>query len=141
MSIRAYRWAKQQTMLNEHDKLTAAEKFVLVMIGDHYNDVWHRAWPSRTTLAEETGLSVPTVKRSIRSLATAGLLLIEPWVLNEGAGALSNRYLLPKFNPAVTRASHLPVLAFAWPDSPGAEMDNCVQVPGSNLYIEEADLY
>lgn len=128
MSIKAFRWAKDQR------GLPSSEKFVLIMIADHYNDEWHRAWPSHATLGEETGLSVPTVKRAIRALASRGLLQVEAWQLNEGGGWLSNRYLLPQFDLRSRIARDVPVLAFA--AYSGASDTDHLRLPGSNLFVE-----
>jgi len=132
MSMKAFRWAKAQ------EGLTSAEKFVLVMLGDHFNDEWHRSWPSYATLAGETGLSVSTVKRSIKALRARGLVTVEAWMLNDGAISMPNRYLLPRYDRELPAAEQ-PVLAMAYFES-STGWDGLVKVPGSNLYIEEEAL-
>ncbi|KQX07337.1 MULTISPECIES: helix-turn-helix domain-containing protein [unclassified Leifsonia] len=135
MSMKAFRWAKQQA------GLSSSEKFVLIMIADHYNDSWHRAWPSQATLSNETGLSVPTVKRSIRGLRTAGIVDVEPWAMSGAAVALQNRYLLPMFDRRSIRASRIPVRAFHWAEgSLELSFDETRQIPGSSLLIAETAL-
>lgn len=129
MSVKAWRWAKAQ------EGLTSAEKFVLVMLGDYYNDEWQRAWPSYGTLAHDTALSVSTVQRSIRSLRDAGLIEVEAWLLNDGAVSLPNRYLLTGYRKDVHAAAVQPVIVSAYGTS-GSDWDGVLQVPGSNLYIE-----
>lgn len=107
MSMDAYRWA-----LTWSD-LKSPEKFVLVMIADHYNDKAHRAWPSIELLAKETCLHRSTVMRAIRTLEDAGLVLVEPWVRANSGGALTNRYCLPLYDDKSVRAQRLPVVAYA----------------------------
>lgn len=102
----AYRWALTW------DGLTSPEKFVLVMIGDHYNEKSHRAWPSIERLAKSTALHRATVIRAIKSLEDKGLVEVEPWVKADKGGALNNRYCLPFFDPLSQRAKRLPVVAF-----------------------------
>lgn len=128
MSMKAFRWAKAQ------EGLTSAEKFVLIMLGDYYNDEWHRSWPSYGSLARDTSLSLSTVQRAVRSLRAAGLIDVEAWVLNEGAVSMPNRYLLTGYRRDVQAATYQPVVVSAYS---GLEVyDDLIQVPGSNLYIE-----
>lgn len=142
MSMRAFRWAKSVIAARNYPKgaerpLSSSESFVLVMLGDHYNEDWHRAWPSQATLARETGLTVKTIVRAIHGLTSEGLVVVEPWVINEGGGRIPNRYCLPKYQGASVSASDLPVIAFGGPaDASGQVRDDVLKVPGSNLYIE-----
>jgi hypothetical protein len=106
MSMDAYRWALTWT------GLTSPEKFVLVMIADHFNPDVLRAWPSRKTLAVETALSVSTISRSIAALEKEGLVEVEPWVNASTGSQMSNRYCLPLFNEKSTRALQLPVKVY-----------------------------
>lgn len=103
----AYRWALTW------DGLTSAEKFVLVMIADHYNDEAHRSWPSIERLAKETALHRTTVIRAIKTLEKNGLVDVEPWVRADYGGKLNNRYCLPFYDPKSQRAKRIPVIAYA----------------------------
>jgi hypothetical protein len=105
MSMEAFRWALTW------NGLTSSEKFVLVMIADHYNDRAHRAWPSIARLANFTALNRTTVMRALKGLEEKGLIETEPWVRAEAGGPLNNRYCLPLFDPRSRRAAHLPVIA------------------------------
>lgn len=113
MSMGAYRWA-----LN-WDGLKSSEKFVLVMIADHYNDEVHRSWPSIARLAQETALSQKTVKRAIKTLALHEVIEVEPWVKADYGWNLNNRYCLPLYDPKSKRAKKLPVIAYADFDGDG----------------------
>lgn len=105
MSMDAYRWA-----LTWGD-LKSPQKFVLVMIADHYNDDAHRAWPSVERLSHLTGLHRTSVLRAIGELEDKGLVLIEPWVRQGLGGRLNNRYCLPLYDPQSVPAKRLPVRA------------------------------
>ncbi|QYF98108.1 helix-turn-helix domain-containing protein [Microbacterium sp. PAMC21962] len=107
MSMDAYRWALTW------NGLTSPEKFVLVMIADHYNDRVHRSWPSIERLANETALHRTTVMRAIKKLEGHGLVEVEPWTKADAGGALNNRYCLPMYDPQSQRAQRLPVIAYA----------------------------
>lgn len=107
MSMDAYRWALTW------DGLTSPEKFVLVIIADHYNDTVHRSWPSVERLASATALHRTTVMRAIKGLEGHGLVVVEPWVKADAGGALNNRYCLPMYDPKSTRAKRVPVVAYA----------------------------
>ena len=133
MSMKAYRWAKKQ------GGLTSAEKFVLVMLADYYNDAWSRAWPSLKTLAGDTALSVSTVQRALRGLQEIGIVAAERWTFNDGGAQMNNRYLLPTFDPSSRPAFYQPVLAFAADDN-DFNWDGMTQIPGSNLFVDQSDL-
>lgn len=107
MSMDAYRWALTW------DGLKSAEKFVLIMIADHYNERVHRSWPSIERLAKETALHRTTVMRVIRKLEENGLVEVEPWARADQGGALNNRYCLPMYDQKSVRAQRLPVVAYA----------------------------
>ncbi|WIB16276.1 helix-turn-helix domain-containing protein [Curtobacterium sp. MCPF17_050] len=135
MSTKAFRWAREQT------GLPGPQKFVLVMLGDYYNDEWSRAWPSLGRLADDTGYGKSTVERALRALREEGLIEVEAWVMNEGAQQMPNRYLLPLFRPRVRAAAEQPVLAFSYSSESGSMLyGDLVRVPGSNLCIEDGSL-
>lgn len=128
MSMKAFRWAKAQ------EGLSSAEKFVLVMIADHYNDDWHRSWPSQATLAHECQVSESTVKRCVKELRKKGFLLVEEWVINTNAARLSNRYLLPRFHGTLP-AKQQPVVVDTYYEQAGG-WDGLRRIDGTNLYVE-----
>lgn len=99
----AYRWALSWS------GLSSPEKFVLVVIADHYNESAHRSWPSIERLARYTALGRSTVKRAIKRLEEEGLLEVEPWRRADTEQALNNRYCLPLFDPESIRSATLPV--------------------------------
>ena len=107
MSMDAYRWALTW------DGLTSPEKFVLIIIADHYNEKVHRAWPAIDTLAKQTALGRSTVKRALKRLDDAGLIQIEPWRRDGSKRPLNNRYCLPMYDPRSERAKNLPVVVYA----------------------------
>lgn len=113
MSIGAFRWALNWV------GLSSAEKFVLVMIADHYNEKCHRSWPSIALLADETSLSRATVKRAIKNLAFHEVIAVEPWKQAGTGHSLNNRYLLPLYDKKSKPAVHLPVIAKAEFDANG----------------------
>lgn len=144
MSMKAFQWAKEQTVRPDGERagqaLTSAEKFVLVMIADRYNETWGRAWPSFSRLASDTNLSLATIKRVIPELREAHLVIVEPWVVNSGAGRMSHRYLLPAYRPEVCLALEQPVVAS--PVSAGADDSaELLRVPGTNLVVDRAVMH
>jgi hypothetical protein len=58
--------------------LSATEKAVYRSMASLADDVTRQAWPSRETLAKDTGLSVTTIKKAWRDLESAGLIRPEP---------------------------------------------------------------
>lgn len=128
MSVPAFRWAREQV------GLPSPQKFVLVLLGDYYNDDWGRAWPSLGRLAEDTGLNRSTVERALKSLRERELVISEAWTMNVGAERMSNRYLLPKHRPMVKPASSQPVIAS--PMEVGPVPRGLRKIPGKNLTIE-----
>lgn len=113
MSMGAYRWALGW------DGLKSSEKFVLVMIADHYNESVHRSWPSIERLAQETALHRTSVMRAIKNLELHEVIEVEPWKRAESGHALTNRYCLPMYDPKSKRAKKLPVIAYANFDNDG----------------------
>lgn len=113
MSMGAYRWAIGW------EGLRSSEKFVLVMIADHYNETVHRSWPSIERLAQETALHRTTVMRAIKYLEEHQIVQVEPWVRADLGGSLTNRYCLPLYSKESKRAKHLPVVAYAGFDNDG----------------------
>ncbi|WP_435081442.1 helix-turn-helix domain-containing protein [Clavibacter michiganensis] len=147
MSIEAFKWAKTEIRRrNTKDAaadaaLSPPQAFVLLMLADHYNEALGRAWPSQTTLAEETSLALRSVVRAVEELRKRGLVYTEPWILNEGARRLTQRYLLPAYRPRLRPARALPVIASAWSDGEmAAGFGDLVQTPGTNLFVERETL-
>ncbi len=67
MSFQAMAWAIKQ-------KLPTKEKFVLLILAN-YTDNESQCWPSIERLCEDTGMSRPTIKRSLRKLVELGYLM------------------------------------------------------------------
>lgn len=132
MSWKAVKWVFDTSM----PELNASERWVLTVLADHYNEEWSRAWPGVAKIARLTHLSDSTVKRSIRGLESSGLVVVEQWMLNDGALFMPNRYLLPAYRPGVKPAREQPVLAFALEDSEGLGYEDLMRVDGSNLFVE-----
>jgi len=84
MSFQAMAWATKI-------KLPTYEKFVLIMLSNYADDAG-RCWPSIETLCNETGLSRPTVKRSLRKLVERKILMKAKRV--KGNLQTSNLYIL-----------------------------------------------
>jgi DNA-binding transcriptional MocR family regulator len=103
----AYRWAKSWDLLNSN------QKFILVMIGDRFNEEQHRSWPSRETLARDTCMSVRSVVRCLKALEEQGLIEIEPWINASTGSQMSNRYYLPLYDAKSSASTELPVRVFA----------------------------
>lgn len=61
----------------ERTDLTPAAKLVWMALAGHVGRHGLAAWPSISRLAQRTGLSQPTVKRAVASLADVGLVEIE----------------------------------------------------------------
>lgn len=98
MSIAAFKWAKTV------EGIPPLEKWLLVMIADHYNESEHKAWPGKNTLANETGMSLRTVTRCLSSLEAKGLIQIQHWINTTNGQHLNNRYFLP-LHDAIAAAS------------------------------------
>lgn len=109
MSFGATKWAKSLR------NLTGTEKAVLLVIADYFNEEaknenddtkYLQAWPSRKTIANETGFSVRTVSRTINRLnryvtsdTEERLLIVQRWVDIDTGRHYSNHYFLPLYNP------------------------------------------
>ena len=86
-------WALQQ------EGMTSAQKIVLVVLANHYNEKVHAAWPSHGTLARQSSLDRSTVIRALTALQdTLGLVEITKGEDRNGRQT-SNRYRLPDFDP------------------------------------------
>lgn len=79
--IHPVRWAREQQGLRPNARL------VLLTLASHCNGD-RTAWPSRATLATETGLHEETVRKLIRFLERGGYILVRP---REGH---SNEYMM-----------------------------------------------
>jgi AraC-like DNA-binding protein len=100
MSIDATKW------VNSIQGLSGAEKSVLRMIADHFNENDLNARPGRALLARETGYSVRTVSRVVSKLnrtkfkgTETRVLQIQRWIDPSTGQNLANRYFLPAYNP------------------------------------------
>ena len=92
MSIKAINWAFKQVTKSP------AEKLLLLALADFANNQ-HECWPNRSTLIPMLSLhsnekaSLNSVSRSLKSLQSQGLILIESQKLKTGRGT-SNKYVL-----------------------------------------------
>ena len=93
MSLEAFKWAKSVR------GLPALEKWLLVTIADFYNDEERKAYPGKSRLSDETGISVRHITRLLNSLEEKGLIRIQHWINNSTGENLSNRYFLPVYDP------------------------------------------
>lgn len=84
MSFQAMAWATKI-------KLPTYEKFLLIVLANYADDAG-KCWPSIETLCNDTGLSRPTVKRTLRKLADRSL--IKKVRRSKGNLQTSNFYLL-----------------------------------------------
>jgi hypothetical protein len=85
MSMDAIRWAR------EVRHVTAAQKLVLLLLADSYNEGLEEAWPSAVSLAADAGLSDRAVRIALDALEAAGLITgahhkwkATRWTLNFG---------------------------------------------------------
>ena len=65
------------TWVWNHSKTTGSAKLVMLAIADHMNPEGTSAWPSLGRLVRMTGLSLPTVIRSIKTAEELGELVID----------------------------------------------------------------
>src|SRR5262245_28501199 len=75
------------TKLALHSALTAHQKLVLIVLAEHLGINDH-AWPSYARLARLTSLSRPTVIKTVKALAEAGILAV-----SYPPGERSNHYI------------------------------------------------
>lgn len=52
--------------------LSSPQKFVLVVLAEHAHDLTNEAWPSASTIADETSLSESAVRKALSALRDAG---------------------------------------------------------------------
>lgn len=93
MSMGAFKWAKSVR------GLPALEKWLLVTIADFYNEEDRKAYPGKSRLSDETGISVRHITRLLNSLEERGLIRIQHWINNSTGQNLRNRYFLPVYDP------------------------------------------
>lgn len=92
MSLGAYKWAKAV------ENIPPLEKWLLVTIADFYNEEHGNAWPGRTTLCKQTGMSLRSISRITDSLENRGLIRIQFWIRSSNGQNLNNRYFLPQYD-------------------------------------------
>lgn len=104
MSFKAVQWAFDQTVTH-----TATDKLVLICLAYHASDKGE-AWPGLQTLVTETLLSERTVRYSLRSLQSLGLILVEHRHRKKGSVPTSSLYKLKMNRHVVPHppASHAP---------------------------------
>lgn len=75
--------------------LTGAEKLVLVSLVYHYDAEWYMSYPTRQTIAEETGLTPTWVTKTLKRLESRGVIRVE-----REPGYVSQYFILtPAFRP------------------------------------------
>lgn len=72
MSLRALTWAIYEIGSTLKD---ASAYRVLLILADNANDEGKGAYPSASTIAEETGMSLRTVRKKLNDLETAGIIM------------------------------------------------------------------
>lgn len=72
MSLRALTWAIYEIGSTLKD---ASAYRVLLILADNTNDEGKGAYPSASTIAEETGMSLRTVRNKLNDLETAGIIM------------------------------------------------------------------
>lgn len=72
MSLRALTWAIYEIGSTLKD---ASAYRVLLILADNANDEGKGAYPSASTIAEETGMSLRTVRNKLNDLETAGIIM------------------------------------------------------------------
>lgn len=72
MSLRALTWAIYEIGSTLKD---ASAYRVLLILADNANDEGRGAYPSASTIAEETGMSLRTVRNKLNDLETAGIIM------------------------------------------------------------------
>lgn len=136
MSMAAFKWAKNE-IIRRDGALTQCQALMLLMVADHYNEDWNRAWPSQEGLASAISGSVRSVVRSGASLRELRLLTMEEWFMNSG-GRLNRRYLLPAYRPSVEPVSGDVIAIPQWS---GEELDaGWKLIPKTNFAVFLPDL-
>ncbi len=102
MSIRAYKWAKEQ-------ELPGVPKAVLIYLGDRFNDVYGYAWPSMARIARDTGWHQRTVAKAIRYLKETGLVETRRQYYLRDHSLGPNRYYLPDIGPVPPEGAKFPI--------------------------------
>lgn len=77
MSNKAITWAWSQDV-------APREKLVLICLADAANDEDWKCWPSQRHVANKTGYSIATIKRSMKSLEASGHVVRQHRLRNDG---------------------------------------------------------
>lgn len=77
-------------------ELTSPELFVLIVIADHANQDGYNSFPSQTTIARQTALSVRSVGRIAKRLQQKGIIAVRKEV---NGPFVHNSYSLLEFKP------------------------------------------
>ena len=80
-------WQRSNAIANA-ESLTSSQKLLLYVLNNHIGN-GIVAWPSIATICKASGLAEKSVRRTIKTLQTAGILTVET-----GGGRTSNRYSL-----------------------------------------------
>ena len=90
MTSRRYTPTDRWRAVIEADSIRGPARAVLNALAYHTHQKTLEAWPSITTLARESGLSVATVRRSTRSLELCGAVTV--LLQSDGGSKHPNRY-------------------------------------------------
>lgn len=94
MSWRATAYVKELREAPNGQKITCAEKLVMFVLADCYNEEYGRAWPSVPTLAAAALTTERNMRRVLRSLESKGLVETAE---SRGLGH-SNSYRFPGYS-------------------------------------------
>jgi len=138
ISPAAFEW-----VMNEGDRLNLSptQRWVLAVLLSKYNRTWHRTWQGRASLETRTGLDKSTISRATQALSKAGVLIVEPWVRENGGGRLNNRYLFPTYDlksQQLERLKGQPMVAVHKGESDG--WYNMAIVPKSHWAVYPEDI-
>lgn len=102
MSVRVFRWAKEQS-------LPGLQKSVLVYLADRCNDACGYAWPSVARIAKDTGWSPRAVSNAIRDLSEHNLIAIRHQYHESDSSLGPNRYYFPEFGDPPVAGKAFPI--------------------------------
>lgn len=120
MSWQAAGYAKEVCCGTGGERITHAEKLLLLLIADYHNTETDEAWPSVGRLAKEALLEERSVTRCLVALETKGLISIQRRFDDLGR-QLSNGYRLPALSPHPDR--QMPLTGQSPTPDPGVSLE------------------
>lgn len=94
----------------ETTDLPANEKLLLILLADHADDETGRCWPSQRYITQRSGLAQSTVNRTIKRLASKGLIRIQHRFRDDGSQRSNAYFVLPGTRPPCAREAYPPML-------------------------------